>query len=195
MCYIYLGSYCRQYNRCGCQSACEKQCACLLNGTCCGKYCGCPKSCKNRFRGCHCAKGQCRSRQCPCFAADRECEPDICRNCWISCGDGTLGVPSQRGDDYECRNMKLLLKQQQRVLLGRSDVSGWGAFLKDSAGKHEYLDPNCYAKVIIVARDHRAGIFAKERKLQKITHFAWSLSRPRVIDYPLILCFLNKSCP
>lgn len=31
------------------------------------------------------------------------------------CGDGTLGVPNQRGDNYECRNMKLLLKQQQRV--------------------------------------------------------------------------------
>jgi len=26
-----------------------------------------------------------------------------------------LGVPNQRGDNYECRNMKLLLKQQQRV--------------------------------------------------------------------------------
>ncbi|ONK60124.1 uncharacterized protein A4U43_C08F14570 [Asparagus officinalis] len=207
---------CKQYNPCGCQTACGKQCPCLLNGTCCEKYCGCPKICKNRFRGCHCAKSQCRSRQCPCFAADRECDPDICRNCWIGCGDGSLGVPSQRGDNYECRNMKLLLKQQQRVLLGRSDVSGWGAFLKNSVGKHEYLgeytgelishreadkrgkiydrenssflfnlndqfvldayrkgdklkfanhspDPNCYAKVIMVAGDHRVGIFAKER--------------------------------
>ncbi|XWS41886.1 hypothetical protein CRYUN_Cryun17cG0121000 [Craigia yunnanensis] len=209
---------CRQYNPCSCQTACGKQCSCLLNGTCCEKYCGCPKSCKNRFRGCHCAKSQCRSRQCPCFAADRECDPDVCRNCWVSCGDGTgsLGVPPQRGDNYECRNMKLLLKQQQRVLLGRSDVSGWGAFLKNSVGKHEYLgeytgelvshreadkrgkiydrenssflfnlndqfvldayrkgdklkfanhspDPNCYAKVIMAAGDHRVGIFAKER--------------------------------
>ncbi|XP_031387592.1 histone-lysine N-methyltransferase CLF [Punica granatum] len=207
---------CRQYNPCNCQTACGKQCSCLLNGTCCEKYCGCPKSCKNRFRGCHCAKSQCRSRQCPCFAADRECDPDVCRNCWVSCGDGTLGVPNQRGDNYECRNMKLLLKQQQRVLLGRSDVSGWGAFLKNTVGKHEYLgeytgelishreadkrgkiydrenssflfnlndqfvldayrkgdklkfanhspDPNCYAKVIMVAGDHRVGIFAKER--------------------------------
>ncbi|KAL3525678.1 hypothetical protein ACH5RR_014050 [Cinchona calisaya] len=207
---------CRQYNPCGCQSPCGKECLCLVNGTCCEKYCGCPKSCKNRFRGCHCAKSQCRSRQCPCFAADRECDPDVCRNCWISCGDGTLGVPSQRGDNYECRNMKLLLKQQQRVLLGRSDVSGWGAFLKNNVAKHEYLgeytgelishreadkrgkiydrenssflfnlndqfvldafrkgdklkfanhspDPNCYAKVIMVAGDHRVGIFAKER--------------------------------
>ncbi|KAL3526794.1 hypothetical protein ACH5RR_011450 [Cinchona calisaya] len=207
---------CRQYNPCGCQSPCGKECLCFVNGTCCEKYCGCPKSCKNRFRGCHCAKSQCRSRQCPCFAADRECDPDVCRNCWIGCGDGTLGVPSQRGDNYECRNMKLLLKQQQRVLLGRSDVSGWGAFLKNSVAKHEYLgeytgelishreadkrgkiydrenssflfnlndqfvldafrkgdklkfanhspDPNCYAKVIMVAGDHRVGIFAKER--------------------------------
>ncbi|XP_068654165.1 histone-lysine N-methyltransferase CLF isoform X2 [Aristolochia californica] len=207
---------CRQYTPCGCQSACGKQCTCLLNGTCCEKYCGCPKSCKNRFRGCHCAKSQCRSRQCPCFAADRECDPDVCRNCWVGCGDGSLGGPSQRGDNYECRNMKLLLKQQQRVLLGKSDVSGWGAFLKNSVNKHEYLgeytgelishreadkrgkiydrenssflfnlndqfvldayrkgdklkfanhspDPNCYAKVIMVAGDHRVGIFAKEK--------------------------------
>ncbi|CAM0875427.1 unnamed protein product [Alopecurus aequalis] len=176
----------------------------------------CPKMCKNRFRGCHCAKSQCRSRQCPCFAADRECDPDVCRNCWVGCGDGSLGVPNQRGDNYECRNMKLLLKQQQKVLLGRSDISGWGAFLKNTVGKHEYLgeytgelishkeadkrgkiydrenssflfnlnnqfvldafrmgdklkfanhspDPNCYAKVIMVAGDHRVGIFAKDR--------------------------------
>lgn len=207
---------CRQFNPCGCNSSCGKECPCLVNATCCEKYCGCPKSCKNRFRGCHCAKSQCRSRQCPCFAADRECDPDVCRNCWIGCGDGTLGTPFQRGDNYECRNMKLLLKQQQRVLLGRSDVSGWGAFLKNSVSKHEYLgeytgelishreadkrgkiydrvnssflfnlndqfvldafrkgdklkfanhspDPNCYAKVVMVAGDHRVGIFAKER--------------------------------
>ncbi|KAI3785086.1 hypothetical protein L1987_44198 [Smallanthus sonchifolius] len=207
---------CRQYNPCGCQSACGKECSCFVSGTCCEKYCGCPKTCKTRFRGCHCAKSQCRSRQCPCFAAGRECDPDVCRNCWIGCGDGTLGIPSQRGDNYECRNMKLLLKQQQRVLLGRSDVSGWGAFLKNSVPKHEYLGeytgelishreadkrgkiydrenssflfnlndqyvldayrkgdklkfanhspvPNCYAKVIMVAGDHRVGIFAKER--------------------------------
>lgn len=35
---------------------------------------------------------------------------------FCSCGDGTLGIPDQKGDNYECRNMKLLLKQQQRVI-------------------------------------------------------------------------------
>ncbi|XP_057813225.2 histone-lysine N-methyltransferase CLF isoform X2 [Cryptomeria japonica] len=210
------GQPCKQYTPCGCQLTCGKQCACLRGGTCCEKYCGCSKSCKNRFRGCHCAKSQCRSRQCPCFAAGRECDPDVCRNCWVSCGDGSFGVPPQRGDNYECRNMKLLLKQQQRVLLGKSDVAGWGAFLRNPVNKHDYLgeytgelishkeadkrgkiydredssflfnlndqfvldayrkgdklkfanhspNPNCYAKVIMVAGDHRVGIFAKER--------------------------------
>ncbi|KAJ6400959.1 hypothetical protein OIU84_016392 [Salix udensis] len=206
---------CKQYTPCGCQSMCGKQCPCLHNGSCCEKYCGCSKSCKNRFRGCHCAKSQCRSRQCPCFAAGRECDPDVCRNCWVSCGDGLLGEPPKRGD-CQCGNMRLLLRQQQRILLAKSDVAGWGAFLKNPVNKNDYLgeytgelishreadkrgkiydranssflfdlndqfvldayrkgdklkfanhssNPNCYAKVMLVAGDHRVGIFANER--------------------------------
>lgn len=206
---------CKQYTPCGCKFMCGKDCSCLSNGTCCEKYCGCSKSCKNRFRGCHCAKSQCRSRQCPCFAANRECDPDVCRNCWVSCGGGSLGEPPKRGDG-QCGNMRLLLRQQQRILLGRSDVAGWGAFIKNTVNKHEYLGeytgelishreadkrgkiydranssflfdlndqyvldacrqgdklkfanhsskPNCYCKVMLVAGDHRVGIFAKER--------------------------------
>ncbi|XP_052190040.1 histone-lysine N-methyltransferase EZA1 isoform X3 [Diospyros lotus] len=205
---------CKQYKPCGCQPMCGKQCPCLHNGTCCEKYCGCSKSCKNRFRGCHCAKSQCRSRQCPCFAAGRECDPDVCRNCWVSCGDGSLGEPPRQGDG-QCGNMRLLLRQQQRILLAKSEVAGWGAFLKNPVNKNDYLgeytgelishreadkrgkiydranssflfdlndqyvldayrkgdklkfanhssNPNCYAKVMLVAGDHRVGIFAKE---------------------------------
>ncbi|KAG4396809.1 hypothetical protein AAZX31_10G012700 [Glycine max] len=205
---------CKQYTPCGCQSMCGKECTCVNGGTCCEKYCGCSKSCKNRFRGCHCAKSQCRSRQCPCFAAGRECDPDVCRNCWVSCGDGSLGEPPRRGEG-QCGNMRLLLRQQQRILLSKSDVAGWGAFLKNPVNKNDYLgeytgelishreadkrgkiydranssflfdlndqyvldayrkgdklkfanhssNPNCYAKVMLVAGDHRVGIFAKE---------------------------------
>ncbi|KAH1058224.1 hypothetical protein GYH30_002673 [Glycine max] len=205
---------CKQYTPCGCQSMCGKECTCINGGTCCEKYCGCSKSCKNRFRGCHCAKSQCRSRQCPCFAAGRECDPDVCRNCWVSCGDGSLGEPPRRGEG-QCGNMRLLLRQQQRILLAKSDVAGWGAFLKNPVNKNDYLgeytgelishreadkrgkiydranssflfdlndqyvldayrkgdklkfanhssNPNCYAKVMLVAGDHRVGIFAKE---------------------------------
>ncbi|KAI3800897.1 hypothetical protein L1987_28996 [Smallanthus sonchifolius] len=206
---------CKQYIPCRCKSMCGKECPCLDNATCCEKYCGCSKSCKNRFRGCHCAKSQCRSRQCPCFAAGRECDPDVCRNCWVSCGDGSSGEPPRRGEGH-CGNMRLLLRQQQRILLAKSSVAGWGAFLKNSVNKNDYLgeytgelishreadkrgkiydranssflfdlndqyvldayrkgdklkfanhssNPNCYAKVMMVAGDHRVGIFAKER--------------------------------
>ncbi|EYU46811.1 hypothetical protein MIMGU_mgv1a002769mg [Erythranthe guttata] len=204
----------KQYSPCACHPLCGKDCPCLQKGTCCEKYCGCSKSCKNRFRGCHCAKSQCKSRQCPCFAAGRECDPDVCRNCWISCGDGSLGEPPRRGES-QCGNMKLLLRQQQRILLSKSDVAGWGAFVKNSVNKNDYLGeytgelishqeadkrgkiydranssflfdlndkyvldayrkgdklkfanhsaaPNCYAKVMLVAGDHRVGIYANE---------------------------------
>ncbi|KAF3568808.1 hypothetical protein DY000_02010842 [Brassica cretica] len=131
------------------------------------------------------------------------------------CGDGSLGEAPRRGEG-QCGNMRLLLRQQQRILLGKSDVAGWGAFLKNSVSKNEYLGeytgelishreadkrgkiydranssflfdlndqfvldaqrkgdklkfanhsakPNCYAKVMFVAGDHRVGIFANER--------------------------------
>ncbi|CAM6040754.1 unnamed protein product [Sphagnum compactum] len=168
---------CRQYTPCSCLFTCGKQCPCLLNGTCCEKYCGCSKSCKNRFRGCHCAKSQCCSRQCPCFAAGRECDPDVCRNCWVGCGDGTLGGPPPRGDSYDCRNMKVMLKQQQRVLLGRSDVAGWGAFLKNPVGKHEYLGE--YTGELISHReaDKRGKIYDREN-----SSFLFNLNDQYVLD-------------
>ncbi|XP_020538356.1 histone-lysine N-methyltransferase EZA1 isoform X3 [Jatropha curcas] len=129
-------------------------------------------------------------------------------------GIAGLGEPSKRGDG-QCGNMRLLLRQQQRILLAKSDVAGWGAFLKNPVSKNDYLgeytgelishreadkrgkiydranssflfdlndqyvldayrkgdklkfanhssNPNCYAKVMLVAGDHRVGIFAKE---------------------------------
>ncbi|XP_006588567.1 histone-lysine N-methyltransferase EZA1 isoform X5 [Glycine max] len=161
---------CKQYTPCGCQSMCGKECTCVNGGTCCEKYCG--------------------------------------------CGDGSLGEPPRRGEG-QCGNMRLLLRQQQRILLSKSDVAGWGAFLKNPVNKNDYLgeytgelishreadkrgkiydranssflfdlndqyvldayrkgdklkfanhssNPNCYAKVMLVAGDHRVGIFAKE---------------------------------
>ncbi|KAK7284577.1 hypothetical protein RJT34_19325 [Clitoria ternatea] len=128
----------KHYTPCGCQGMCGKQCPCLLNGTCCEKFCGCSKACKNRFRGCHCVKSQCKSRLCPCFAANRECDPDVCRNCWVSCGDGSLGEPPRRGV-CQCGNMMLLFGRKHRILLARSDVAGWGAFSKNPVTKNDCL--------------------------------------------------------
>ncbi|MCD7470350.1 hypothetical protein HAX54_010132 [Datura stramonium] len=167
----------RQYNPCSCEAPCGKECPCIVNRTCCEKYCGCPKSCKNRFRGCVCMKDDCRSMQCACFSVDRECDPDVCRNCWISCGDGTLGFPSQRGAKHECNNMKLLLKQHQKVLLGRSDVSGWGAFLKNSVEKNEFLGEYTGELISHDEADRRGKIYDLEN-----SSFLFNLTNQFVLD-------------
>ena len=91
--------------------------------------------------GCACAKGQCRTRACPCFAAARECDPDLCRRCtptalraWAA--GGGAHVPSLAPGDDCCENMKLQLRQHKHLLLGRSSVSGWGAFVKARCVAH-----------------------------------------------------------
>ncbi|CAI8615194.1 unnamed protein product [Vicia faba] len=204
-----------QYTPCECEGVCGKKCSCVDNEVCCEKYCGCSKLCEKRFGGCYCDKGQCKTRKCPCFAAGRECDPDVCRNCWVSCGDNLLKESSHHGES-QCENMIFLLKKKQKVLLARSDVNGWGVFLKNSVNKDEFIgeytgeiltneeadergkvydkanfsylfnlnheycldayrkgnklkfanhstNPNCYAKLMFVAGDHRMGIFAKKR--------------------------------
>ncbi|THG20181.1 hypothetical protein TEA_005566 [Camellia sinensis var. sinensis] len=167
---------CRQYNPCGCQSACGKQCSCLLNGTCCEKYCGFARIDLEAVivRKVNVGVGNVHALlqdenviqmfagiagSANVFALSLyDFLHHLCLlKCSCSCGDGTLGVPSQRGDNYECRNMKLLLKQQQKFVL---DAYRKGDKLKFA---NHSPDPNCYAKVIMVAGDHRVGIFAKER--------------------------------
>jgi histone-lysine N-methyltransferase EZH2 len=73
--------------------------------------------------------------------------------------------------------MKVMLKQQQRVLLGRSDVAGWGAFLKNPVGKHEYLGE--YTGELISHReaDKRGKIYDREN-----SSFLFNLNDQYVLD-------------
>ncbi|PWA97216.1 histone-lysine N-methyltransferase CLF [Artemisia annua] len=186
---------CHQYDPCGCQSSCGDDCPCLASETCCEKYCGCPRTCKIKFRGCNCAKSQCRSRQCDCFAANRECDPDVCRNCWTSCGDGTLETPVQKDDNHECKNMKLLLRQKQRcmsvctngvcnnfdsqVLLGTSDVSGdsFVVPIQNDVAKQEYIGEYTGELVSHYEADKRGKIYDREN-----SSYLFNLNNQYVVD-------------
>ncbi|BBN12144.1 protein MpE(z)2 [Marchantia polymorpha subsp. ruderalis] len=151
-----------QFHPCDCNSGCGDQCTCLMQGTVCEKYCGCPRFCKNKFPGCQCAKSQCSNKSCVCFLANRECDPDVCRNCSFKCGDTTHGDTSTsvgRKMQSTCLNMRIQLSQKKAVLLARSDVSGWGLFMKEAAITHDYLGEYTGELVTQQEADKRGKIY------------------------------------
>ncbi|GER42796.1 histone-lysine N-methyltransferase EZA1 [Striga asiatica] len=148
---------CKLYAPCGCQPLFGKDCPCLQIGSCCEKYCGLFSVAQRAARigsedaivlKANAKAGNALVLQLAVNATLMFAEI-------VGCGDGSLGEPPRRGDS-QCGNMKLLLRRQQRILLAKSDVAGWGAFLKyvlDAYRKGDELKfanhssiPNCYAK-------------------------------------------------
>jgi hypothetical protein len=166
-----------QFHPCGCTGPCKDSCPCHGDANFCEKFCGCdPDWCGNRFQGCQCKCGvnfnkRCSTRQCPCLAAGRECDPDLCRLCIP-----TLTNSNEPG--YQCNNFRLRLRQKRRVLMGLSDVQGWGAFLAGPAvKKDEFIGEYCGELIDQLEADHRGKVYDRDDN-----SYLFDLNQQWVID-------------
>ncbi|KAK9263474.1 hypothetical protein V1519DRAFT_496124 [Lipomyces tetrasporus] len=125
-------------NPCMHTGPCDSRCPAVISKVFCEKGCACPASCPRRWRGCRCTTNRCRTSACECFKWNRECDPDLCR----SCGADHVLDPKNRdiADNKQyCRNVNLQRGLGKRVVVGPSNVSGWGLFMGESIKQDEYL--------------------------------------------------------
>ncbi|KAL4855789.1 Histone-lysine N-methyltransferase 1 [Chlorella vulgaris] len=166
-----------QFQPCTCVGECRVDCPCSGNANFCEKFCACDATkCRNRFQGCACKCGntasgkRCTNKHCPCLAAGRECDPDLCGDC-----KDTLTGEHREG--WQCNNFRIRLGQGKRVLMGLSDVQGWGAFLQQRAQKDEFVGEYCGELIGHEEADRRGTVYDRDDN-----SYLFNLNEEWVID-------------
>lgn len=130
------------YQPCNHDGICDG-CECMKRDHHCNKACSCPRDCPNRFQGCKCSLGNCRTKTCPCYSAGRECDPDYCFSCGASdAAVMVVGTNPERRLNYDigiCCNANLLRGAQRKMGISFSTTHGWGAFALEPIRKGEFL--------------------------------------------------------
>ncbi|QDZ21787.1 histone methyltransferase [Chloropicon primus] len=108
--------------------------------------------CKYKYEGCNCKaqQGHCKTNACPCFARGSECDPDTC-NCTgcRKCDTGPTG----------CFNRKMQTWSHVKTLVGKSDVQGWGLFVKDGVKKNQFICEYTGERIPTKEADRRGALY------------------------------------
>lgn len=237
------------YQPCNHEGDCSKDtnCICVVSGTFCEKYCACSRNCSHKFQGCNCKNGACRTKSCPCFAASRACDPDLCGVCGAGVhpaflpavqhflhlqqqqqqqtisddgDDGTSSVapstsfeqqlfclpvtsstasnngyydPNGNGNSNVegkrrgrpvagarseiCSNLPFRVRHKHRLLIGRSEAQGYGAFASERIGKGEFI-AEYRGEIISQAEAERRGLIYDKHDIS----FLFETNKDQVID-------------
>ncbi|RLN61642.1 hypothetical protein BBP00_00005274 [Phytophthora kernoviae] len=128
-----------EYKPCMHEGMCDSTgCSCMKRDHMCEKACACSRDCPNRFEGCTCAPGSCRTNTCPCFAALRECDPDFCLSCGAS--DVAVGVMSSpHTNEHSCGNVNVACTRHKRLMKGFSGIHGYGMYAHETIAADEFV--------------------------------------------------------
>lgn len=133
-----------QYLPCSHAGSCDTNlCSCMRRDHFCEKSCGCTRDCANRFPGCRCARGECRTLACPCFFSGRECDPHVCGSCG-ACEIPVLALDPERqrlasSKLRVCANTNILRGAHRRIGMAESTTHGWGAYALEEIAEGDFI--------------------------------------------------------